>query len=99
TKRLKDLLSKVIIRNRRGSGTVEFTSRRVESVPIQLSPGERRLYDEVTQFVRDEYRRAKGVTKNVLPLITLQREVCSSSIAAAVTLEKMMFQATSPYMQ
>ncbi len=99
TKRLKDLLSKVIIRNRRGSGTVEFTSRRVESVPIQLSPGERRLYDEVTQFVRDEYRRAKGVAKNVLPLITLQREVCSSSIAAAVTLEKMMFQATSPYMQ
>ena len=96
TERLKSLLAQVVVRNRRGRGTVEFTSRRVESVSIDLSPEERRLYDEVTRFVREEFRRLKGGAGNVLPLITLQREVCSSAIAAAVTLEKMMFQAESP---
>src|SRR5690606_11234662 len=59
--RLKSLLSEVLIRNRRGRGTVEFTSRRVESVPIDLSPEERRLYDAVSRFVQDEYRGAEGL--------------------------------------
>ena len=94
--RLRALLSRLLIRSRKGKDTVQFTKRHVESVPVDLSPGERRLYDAVTDFVRTEYRRAKGTFRNVLPLVTLQREVCSSSIAAAVTLEKMMFQASSP---
>lgn len=35
---LKTELDKVMIRNRRSDGGVHFTSRRVQSIPIELSP-------------------------------------------------------------
>jgi len=81
---LRALLRTCLIRNRRGPGTVQFPPRRVHALPVQLSPAERRFYDAVTQLVREEYRRAGG--NGVLPLITLQREVCSSVLAAMDTL-------------
>lgn len=95
TEELKRLLSQVMIRNRRGPGTVQFTARRVHALPVDLSPRERRLYDGVTQFVKQGYRRGTGF-RNLLPLITLQREVCSSPIAAAVTLEKLLLSTSDP---
>lgn len=93
---LRRLLSRVLIRNRRGRGTVQFTARHVHSIPVDLSPEERRLYDGVTAFVKEGYRRARGMYRNILPLITLQREVCSSPIAAAVTLEKLLQRTSDP---
>ena len=93
---LRRLLSQVLIRNRRESGTVQFTARHVHSLPVDLSPEERALYDGVTTFVKEGYRRERGAFRNVLPLITLQREVCSSPIAAAVTLEKLLMRSTDP---
>lgn len=86
---LRALLKRVMVRNRRGEGSVKFTARRVRSVPVDLKERERRLYDEVTEFVRAGYKSAPGAVRSLLPLITLQREVCSSPIAAAMTLEKM----------
>src|SRR5690606_16513578 len=70
-------------------------ARRVHALPVDLSPRERRLYDGVTQFVKQGYRRGSGF-RNLLPLITLQREVCSSPIAAAVTLEKLLVSTSDP---
>lgn len=96
---LKELLSRVMVRNRRGEGTVKFTERIVEPVTVDLSPAERRLYDEVSRFVREEYRRAQGPMRSILPLITLQREVCSTPIAAAVTLEKLANNERDPAMR
>ena len=96
TKELKKLLSQVLVRNRRGRGTVQFTARRVHAMPVDLSPLERALYDGVTDVVREGYRRGRGAYRNVLPLITLQREVCSSPIAAAVTLEKLLMRTADP---
>src|SRR5213083_3054768 len=50
----RDRLRDVMVRNRRG---IAFTlpPRRVHSLPVRLSPRERRLYDDVTEFVRDAY--------------------------------------------
>src|SRR5438876_1122317 len=47
---LRDRLRDVMIRHRRG---IAFTlpPRRVHSLPVRLSPAERRLYDDVTDFV------------------------------------------------
>lgn len=95
---LRSLLGRVMIRNRRGEGSVQFTARRVRSELLDLADGERRLYDEVTAFVRAACERAGEAAstaeiKNLLPLVTLQREVCSSPMAAAVTLEKMLRRA------
>jgi SNF2 family DNA or RNA helicase len=79
-------LSKVMIRNRRSDGHVEFTKRFVKNIPLVLSPEEQALYDGVTRFVKTRYEEAGGDLGSVLPLVTLQREVCSSRDALFVTL-------------
>ncbi len=83
---LKDELSKVMIRNRRGEGPTIFTKRTVRNVNLQLSPEEQALYDGVTSYVKDQYQAAGGNLSSMLSLVTLQREVCSSRDAVFVTL-------------
>lgn len=83
---LKDELAKVMIRNRRGDGELEFTKRIVRNIDVELSPEEKNLYDGVTSFIKDQYRAAGGDLNSMLALVTLQREVCSSRDAVFVTL-------------
>jgi len=89
--RLRGEIAKVMIRNRRGDGDIEFTRRIVRNVRLELSVDERRLYDGVTDFVRNRYREAKssGSSGSMLPLLVLQREVCSSRDAVFLTLVRM----------
>jgi len=91
--KLKEEIDKVMIRNKRSDGGIQFTARRVQSVPIVLSPEEQALYDGVSHFVREHYRSELGGI-NSLALITLQREVCSSREAAFMTLYN-MYQRTA----
>jgi len=86
--KLKSEIEKVMIRNKRSDGGIQFTPRRVQSIPIELSPEEQALYDGVTRFVREQYHAGAG-SFNSLALITLQREVCSSREAAFMTLYNM----------
>ncbi len=83
---LRDELSKVMIRNRRGEGPVTFTKRKVRNIPLVLSQEERVLYDAVTSFVKDQYQESGGNLSSMLSLVTLQREVCSSRDAVFITL-------------
>jgi SNF2 family DNA or RNA helicase len=85
--KLREEIEKVMIRNKRSDGGIQFTSRRVQSIPIELSPEEMALYDGVTRFVREQYQSGAGF--NTLALITLQREVCSSKEASFMTLYNM----------
>src|SRR5690554_1880593 len=55
-------------------------------MPLTPSVAEQELYQKVTAFVKAEYRKGERANVNPLTLITLQREVCSSSFAAATTL-------------
>src|SRR5690554_6184137 len=55
-------------------------------MPLTPSVAEQELYQKVTAFVKEEYRKGERANVNPLTLITLQREVCSSSFAAATTL-------------
>jgi SNF2 family DNA or RNA helicase len=91
--KLKNEIEKVMIRNKRSDGGIQFTSRKVQSIPIELSPDEKALYNGVTQFVREQHRSGAGGF-NSLALITLQREVCSSREAAFMTLYN-MYQRTA----
>lgn len=84
--RLKEELAKVMIRNRRGDGALNFTKRIVRNVPLELSAEEQALYDGVTHFVKEQYQAAGGNLSSMLSLLTLQREVCSSRDAVFVTL-------------
>ncbi|AWB44195.1 ATP-dependent helicase [Paenibacillus sp. CAA11] len=83
---LKSELSKVMIRNRRTDGNLNFTKRIVRNVPLELSPEEKALYDGVTQFVKEQYEASGHDMNSMLSLVTLQREVCSSRDAVFVTL-------------
>lgn len=86
---LRTAVGEVMVRNRREAGDVLFTERFVEVVPITLSKEEQMLYNAVTEFIKDAYTKRKEAKRSVLSLITLQREICSSSYAALGTLETM----------
>jgi len=86
---LRQVVGEVMVRNRRAHTDVAMTDRHVQAVAIELSRPERQLYDELTAFVRDQYVRRTARKRSVLSLITLQREICSSSYAAIGTLEAM----------
>ncbi|WP_017755753.1 DEAD/DEAH box helicase [Calidifontibacillus oryziterrae] len=82
---LKELINKVMIRNRRTDTNVEWTKRNIKSITIELSREEKELYDSVIALKNDH-----TVNKNLFSLITLQREICSSREAAYVTLKNML---------
>ncbi len=84
---LRSLLSEVMIRNKHGAN-MGFTKRYVQNIPIVLSDLEQRLYDGVTTFIRKNIGKTSRGTVS-LPLLTLQREICSSTFAAALTLYKL----------
>ncbi|GEB31585.1 DEAD/DEAH box helicase [Brevibacillus parabrevis] len=88
SEKLREEIEKVMIRNKRSDGGIQFTSRRVQSIPIELTQEEMELYEGVTRFVHDQYKTGTGLF-NSLALITLQREVCSSKEASFMTLYNM----------
>ncbi len=79
-------IAKIMIRNKRSDGTLDFKKRIVKNIPLTLSADEQALYDGVTSFIRDRYHQSEKDVKSVLALITLQREVCSSRDAVFLTL-------------
>ncbi|MCM3783079.1 DEAD/DEAH box helicase [Neobacillus mesonae] len=83
---LKDELAKVMIRNRRGEGPVQFTKRKVTNINLDLSPEEQALYAGVTSFVKEQFHSSGGNLSSMFSMVTLQREVCSSRDAVFVTL-------------
>src|SRR6059058_624066 len=87
---LRGRLRDVMVRNRRGIA-LTLPPRRVHSLAVRLSPAERRLYDDVTEFVRDAYWSASGRLPWTarLTLIVLQREIGSSTFAVAETLRRL----------
>ncbi|WP_096201226.1 DEAD/DEAH box helicase [Bacillus sp. FJAT-45350] len=82
---LRELVNKVMVRNRREETGIEWTKRIVETVPITFSREERTLYDAITNLKYDE-----NVRTNHFSLLTLQREVCSSRESAFMTLKNMI---------
>jgi SNF2 family DNA or RNA helicase len=92
TGRLATLLSETMIRTTRASTSIRFPRREVTNVAFDLSAAERELYDSVTRFVRRSLQAhresARGAIK--LTLLTLQKEIGSSSFAAIPTLGKLL---------
>ncbi len=86
---LQDSLSKVMIRNQREDIDLYYTDRKIKLISLELSEKERELYEGITNLVKDEYKKCVDKNKSIFHLLTLQREVCSSSFAVAQTLEKM----------
>ncbi|MGD9154201.1 MAG: SNF2-related protein [Bacillota bacterium] len=85
---LKGLLAEVMIRNKHGAN-MGFTKRHVQNIPVILSRSEQELYQRITGFIRGCFQKA-ATKLNALPLLTLQREICSSTFAAVITLYKLV---------
>lgn len=89
---LKELVNKVMIRNRRADTGIEWTDRHVETIPIHFSTEERELYEAVSSLRRDE----NWMTASAFSVMTLQREACSSREAVFVTLKNMLQKKETP---
>jgi SNF2 family DNA or RNA helicase len=91
TGRLATLLGETMIRTTRASTSIRFPKREVTNVLFDLTEPERALYDDVTKLVRrlvqGQKESRRGAIK--LTLLTLQKEIGSSSFAAAPTLAKL----------
>ena len=90
TRELSRLLNKVMIRTTRSSTSIKFPERHVETVSFTLSGRERELYDGVSDFIVDTARAAedKVYQKWHFILMLLQKEIGSSTFAAAKTLRR-----------
>lgn len=86
--KLRKEIERVLIRNRRKESHLKLTKRIVQTIPIQLSPSERALYDGVSQYVRTQAQQQQDM-KSMLTLVVLQKEVCSSRDAVFHTLFKL----------
>lgn len=86
---LRELLNQVMVRNDRKNINISLPTREVQLYPLQLTSEEQDFYESVTGLVRREYLRRVSARQNILNLITLQREICSSTFAAEETLQKM----------
>ncbi|MDF2558504.1 MAG: ATP-dependent helicase [Bacillales bacterium] len=85
---LKELISKVMVRNRRENTGIEWTKRNVETIFIEMSPTERVLYDAVSKFRSD-----------FMSTLILQREACSSREAVYFTLKNCGHDGLLPYIE
>ncbi|NNF08355.1 MAG: DEAD/DEAH box helicase, partial [Candidatus Eisenbacteria bacterium] len=85
---LSDLLNSVMIRTTRAKTNIRFPSRSVEIASFELSPGERKLYEAVTAFVRERFSDQDRVQflKWQFVSMVLQKEIGSSVAAASHTL-------------
>ncbi|GLF89693.1 putative ATP-dependent helicase YqhH [Bacillus safensis] len=82
--RLKQLVNKVMIRNRREDTGIEWTKRHVKTISINFSPTEQALYDEICKL-----KENPSYTKHMFSIMTLERECCSSREAVYMTIKKM----------
>ncbi|WML45287.1 SNF2-related protein [Neobacillus sp. PS3-40] len=89
---LKELVNKVMIRNRRTDTGIEWTKRQVETIPIEFSNEEKELYKEITDL-RNE---SEWVQSSAFSVMTLQREACSSREAVYYTLKNMLKKRENP---
>ncbi|MDP4108058.1 MAG: SNF2-related protein, partial [Bacillota bacterium] len=89
---LKELVNKVMVRNRRADTGIEWTKRKVETIPIEITEPERELYNAITEL-KSEGDWTQGSAFSVM---TLQREACSSREAVYHTLKNMLEKQENP---
>ncbi len=86
---LRQELSSVMVRRTRHEARIVLPPRRAELLLVQLSAQERELYDRATDALVEAYRARRASQETILPLVLVQRELCSSSFALAETLRRM----------
>ena len=86
TAALRALLARVMVRHRHQEVGLSLPAREVTLLPIELTRAERTLYERLSQHLRAIYAERLAGHGNLLPILTIQRELCSSPQALAATL-------------
>ena len=79
---LKELINKVMVRNRRHNTGIEWPKRQVHTVFIDLNKQERELYEAIHNW------RTENAFTSAFSSLTLKREACSSREAVYFSLKK-----------
>ena len=102
--KLRQLLGDVMVRHTRSQVNLKLPPRRANTVRLALSPPEADLYEKVSGFIRAQL--AKGEDGDAggfkqsdrFALLTLQREIGSSAMAAEPTLRTLAARQEDPTM-
>jgi len=89
---LKELVDKVMIRNRRIDTGLEWTKRHVETITIEFNEAERDLYNCILSLKNEH----SIVANSAFSILTLQREACSSREAVFLTLRNLLERQENP---
>ncbi|MCM3669611.1 DEAD/DEAH box helicase [Mesobacillus maritimus] len=89
---LRELVNKVMIRNRREDTGIEWTKRHVETIPIEFTKEEQDLYNSIRTLTEDTHLPSASS----FSIMTLQREACSSREAVYYTLKNMIKRQETP---
>ena len=89
---LRELVNKVMIRNRREDTGIEWTKRHVETIPIEFTKEEHDLYNSIRTLTEDTHLPSASS----FSIMTLQREACSSREAVYYTLKNMIKRQETP---
>ena len=81
-------LAEAMVRNRRSTVALRLTRRYAQTLRVTPLAAEQSLYADVTRLVKAHLRRADSPLSR-MALITLQKELGSSSLAAAATLDRL----------
>ncbi len=87
---LHELVNQVMVRNRRDDTGMTWTNRHVEIIPIQFTQQEQAAYEMVSSL-----KETSPIFSHAFSMITLQKEMCSSKEATALTLTKMKERCTN----
>ncbi|PYZ99204.1 ATP-dependent helicase [Alteribacter lacisalsi] len=88
---LRQLVQKVMIRNRRSDSEMDWPKRVVKTVEIEFSDEEKQLYDAVTAL-KSRWNQKHEWSIFPFTVLTLQRECCSSREAVYMTLKGLLGQ-------
>jgi SNF2 family DNA or RNA helicase len=86
--KLKALLSEVMIRNRRSNVDVLFTKRKAYTKTVQLSEPEKRLYSDLSSFIRKHYLDNHPVFSRFM-LKSMQEQMGSTFTSLTASLQKL----------
>jgi len=92
-----DALSDLMIRRLKDDmydtdGTRMFPEKNIEALPVPMTPEERRLYENVTEYIREYYDLAQQEEKRVVgfTMVIYQKRLVSSIYAIRKSLENRM---------
>ncbi|MGI6558484.1 MAG: DEAD/DEAH box helicase [Limnochordia bacterium] len=86
---LRRLLREVMVRTSRKAAMLPLTNRRIMTQMVPFTPQEREFYDMALLQLRRLYRQSPDCPQNLLFLVLILREICSSPWAAGRTLKLM----------